>query len=190
MPTPVAHSLIGLALGMAKALPRGGWWDLGVAIRKNAGFLVLAVFLANAPDLDYVPGILAGAFNSYHHYYTHTLGWSFLVALGVWCCWKAFRPSLDGTMLLWLWLLPLSHLIADYVTPDTRAPYGIMAVWPFDDTFILSPLSLFRGVRKASVGEMIQWHNVVVMASEILKTLPLVVLVLAWKRWARPVRDG
>ena len=56
MPSPVGHSLIGLAVGAAFWVPRSSWHSLARHTKPVAGILLLGVLLANAPDVDYVPG--------------------------------------------------------------------------------------------------------------------------------------
>jgi membrane-bound metal-dependent hydrolase YbcI (DUF457 family) len=181
MPTPVGHSLISLAIGAGYLLPRA---PLGVqfqAARRRAGLLAGAVVVGNLPDIDYLPGILEGYLNAYHHAYTHSIGWAVLVGAGLWLLWRARDPGVDGWAGLFLIALLVAHLLADLVTADGLAPFGIMLGWPLDSGFWYSPWLLFPAVHKLTYAEVLQWHNVRVMAVEAAWTLPLVLLVLLWK---------
>ncbi len=181
MPSPVGHSLIGLGLGLGVLSPRGAWRDLLAFARRNWAALLLVVAMANAPDVDYIPGVLVGRINAYHHLYTHTLGWIALVAAGAWLVARAFRPGFG-----WVWL-PIffaalaTHLLADLVTEDTAAPYGIMALWPFTDRFYLSPVTIFRHLEKAEWADVFQLYNLKVLLLEALWCIPLVAGVVIWK---------
>lgn len=85
MSSPVGHSVVGVAIGILYFLnPSGRWAPFWREIREKWVWLLAAALLANLPDIDYVPGILAGEFNLYHHGVTHTLGWIALVSLLIW----------------------------------------------------------------------------------------------------------
>ncbi len=175
MPSPVGHSLLGLALAAGFVLPRATF------VRRHLPELSLLLVAANLPDVDYVPGLLAGELNKYHHLHTHTLGWVVATSLVLWWVWKRIRPEADVKILLLLFAAGSSHLVADLLTADTRAPYGIMALWPFSSTYFISPATLFLAPRKATVSEMFQLYNVRVMLVEAAWCLPLVLLG-AWVR--------
>lgn len=181
MPSPVGHSLIGLALGAGYLLPRQPIRDLlksGWSLRWP---LLGAAALANAPDLDYLPGILSGDLNAYHHYYTHTLGWVILVSVALWLVWRRFRPGAGVRAFVFLFVLLASHLVADWFTADGRMPYGIMALWPFSEAFTMAPHPLFMRLHKADWSEFLQWHNAIAVGWEVLVCLPLLAAVVAWK---------
>lgn len=195
MPSPVGHSMIGLSLGLLYAWPRGSasrpWTE---TVRRYRVPLFLSVLAANLPDIDYLPGVLTGDINAYHHHYTHTLGWIILVTAGLWMVWKAFRPAVGVREALFLFACMAAHLLADLFTDDRSYPYGIMIGWPLSDQYALAPWPLFPRPLKADWGEVFDWHNVRVVVVEFLFILPCVILVLAWKRtsaslewpWRRP----
>jgi hypothetical protein len=79
VPSPIAHSLIGLAIGVAALRPRGK--PARVTLRTRALPLLGFAALANAPDLDFVPGLLAGDLNRYHHGPSHSMLWALGFAL-------------------------------------------------------------------------------------------------------------
>lgn len=179
MPSPVGHSLLGLAMGVAWLLPRARTRELARHAWRLRWPLLGCVALANAPDLDYVPGIATGDFNAYHHACTHSIGWCALVAAGIWCLLRARRAETDLSALGWLAAILLSHLAADLVTADRRPPFGLMALWPFDDRFYISPVTMFAHLRKRTYAEFLQWHNVRAVLLEAAWCLP--VLALAWR---------
>ena len=173
--------MIGLALGTAFYLPRTTWRQVGREVWAQRGPLALVVLLANLPDIDYLPGLLVGELNRYHHLYTHTLGWVVATVVSAWWWWKRRHPDADGRTLLVFLAAGLSHLAADFVTTDRRPPLGIMALWPFSSEFYLSATPLFWPLRKATVADMFQLHNVQAVLVEAAWCLPLLALVLAWK---------
>ena len=173
--------MIGLALGTAFYLPRTTWRQVGREVWAQRGPLALVVLLANLPDIDYLPGLLVGELNRYHHLYTHTLGWVVATVGPAWWWWKRRHPDADGRTLLVFLAAGLSHLAADFVTTDRRPPLGIMALWPFSSEFYLSATPLFWPLRKATVADMFQLHNVQAVLVEAAWCLPLLALVLAWK---------
>lgn len=132
------------------------------------------VVLANLPDVDYVPGVIAGEFNRWHHFYTHTPGWCVLVAGGVWCLWRVWR-RVPMTAFGWLLALLLSHLAADYLTEDRRPPQGIMALWPVNDRFYIAPVQIFAHLKKDHYADFVQWHNFRAALLEVAWCAPLLI---------------
>ncbi|NLB60080.1 MAG: metal-dependent hydrolase [Lentisphaerae bacterium] len=184
MPSPVGHSLIGLALSLAWRLPRWlDWPGLGRAIWQQRGWLLLGIVLANAPDIDYFFGIFRGNLNFYHQTGTHTIIWVGLVSLAVWILVR--RREGSGLGFIWLLVLTSSHLLADYLCLDTAPPRGLPLFWPLAGSHWTSPISIFPAPAKATWAELWTWHNLGVVAVELLLTLPLVAAVLAWKRKRR-----
>jgi membrane-bound metal-dependent hydrolase YbcI (DUF457 family) len=79
MPSPIVHSAVGYLIyrgTSSEKLPplrpctRAGWiWLLG------------SLFFSLAPDLDAIPGVLAGDFRAFHNQWTHSLLVGLAVAL-------------------------------------------------------------------------------------------------------------
>src|SRR5688572_10631819 len=137
MATPIGHSLAGL-VGVAAA-----------PSRHVPPLLLLAVVMANAPDLDFIPGLVVGRPALYHQGATHSLG-------------GAAIASLAGALVLGRFGVPFgaafrvaviaysSHLALDLVGPDRRPPYGIPLFWPLSDAHFISPVPLLPGVHHAA----------------------------------------
>lgn len=179
MPSPVGHSLIGLAVGLGALVGPNGFRALLREAWARRGPLLGAVALANAPDIDYLPGILSGDLNRFHHLYTHTLGWSVIAAAAAWMALRAAGRRAGPWTFLLLFGLVGSHLAADWMTDDGRAPYSIMAWWPFSDAFTLSPEPVFMRLHKREWSEFAQWHNVKAVAFEVAVCLPLLLCAAA-----------
>ncbi|OGV43086.1 MAG: hypothetical protein A2X46_11675 [Lentisphaerae bacterium GWF2_57_35] len=175
--------MIGLSLGLAYVLPKGSWRYAWSAFREKWGLLAATLFLSGSPDLDLLPGLWVGNLNAFHHAYTHTLGWVFLMSAGVYLCWRSFHPEDGWRCFVLFFLAALSHLGIDYLTEDTSYPYGVMAFWPFQSDYFLFNRSYFLGPEKANVAALFQWHNVKVMIVDFLVCLPILLAVLVWK-WA------
>jgi len=146
--------------------------------------------LSCAPDIDYAFGMPEGDFNRYHQLYSHTFGWVFAVAAVVYAFWRHYDPSVTWRFFVFLLALCASHLAADVLTEDASYPYGIMALWPFYKGRLISPLSLFPRWAKENWGALADLRNLRPLFVELLLTLPLLALVLAYKRFAPTGRGG
>lgn len=179
MPSPVGHSLIGLALGLARLprVSRGQVW-------AQRGWLLLCIVLANAPDIDFLFGIPQGNLNFYHQTGTHTVAWIALVSVSVWMIIWSRRHGRSTWGFLFILTLTGSHLLTDMCCADNSPPYGLMLAWPFSDHYWISPVALFPAVAKNTWSDLWTRHNVGVMTVELLITLPFVAVVLLWKRRA------
>ena len=135
MATPLGHSLAGYAIAS-----RSG--------TSNYCLIGLCIFLANAPDLDFLPGLLTGSPALYHQGITHSLLFGCIVSLGAaaiyaYGAWPFLR-------IFYLCLFSyLSHLAMDFLGPDGRPPYGIPLLWPISDTYFIAPVPLFLGMHHA-----------------------------------------
>jgi len=188
MATPLGHGIIGLALAQfgGNARPRRAWVWLG-----------FAVVAAGAPDLDFVPGVLAGDANLYHQQGSHSLPAAVVFGLVVaGLTWgRVSRPAVIGAL---AGIMYASHLVLDCLTTDGRAPYGIPLLWPFSDMYFISPFTPFQGVRHgvpgdplhSVLGDIFSRHNLRVLLVEAVWTLPvLAVSVLLTDRARRSRRE-
>lgn len=185
MPSPVAHSLIGLAVGFGYLLPRGRLGHALKALWARRTELFAILVMANLPDIDYLPGLFVGYINAFHFQYTHTLGWIAGVALGCWLLWRRQDKNVGWVMLALMFGVLASHLIADMLTADYWEPYGIMALWPFTDRYFTSPVALFANVQKNEWPDVFKSHNLDVLVVELAWCVPLVLGVVLWKRTGR-----
>ncbi len=170
MPSPVAHSIISLALSPQDSEERG--WI------KRAFFWII---LGNFADLDFIPGILMGDPGRFHHGPTHSILFA-LVLTGVarWLYPVLFKHS-KAPLRAFL-MVTLSHLFLDAMTLDTVAPYGLPLFWPFNSTGYRFPFWIFlnmnRGMR---LHILFSWHNFLALCLEIALTFP----VLGWALYKR-----
>ena len=109
------------------------------------GLLAASVLLANAPDLDFVPGLVLGHPGMFHRGPTHTivaaLAVGAAVALGAWVLRR--RPLAAGA---WAAAAYGSHLLVDCITVDAVPPYGLRLFWPFADAYFLAPVTPLREI--------------------------------------------
>lgn len=106
---------------------------------------VAAVVLANAPDFDFLPGIVIGTPGAYHRGVTHTLAGVLLTGLFVWWAvgWWGRRGAdrrRAATFAATAWA---SHLCVDYIAADRVAPHGARFLWPLSDQYYLASHPLF-----------------------------------------------
>jgi hypothetical protein len=113
-------------------------------------FFALCAFLANAPDLDIVVGLILGNFERAHRAYGHNL-----IALAFWMwlgtmLFKRFTPWLSRRAgVVTAVAMVLSHVFLDSMTiasADTGQRVGVPLFWPFVDTLYSFPGALFGGV--------------------------------------------
>jgi inner membrane protein len=174
MPSPIGHSIMGYIIYRATVKPMAEqrWRDLG-----------LYLLVANAPDLDFLPGLLVGDPNRYHHGSSHSLGFAVLVAL-VCTLWVMLRNRetkwRSFTICFALWS---SHIGLDYCSIDTRLPYGVPLFWPLSDAYYIAPFAFFPDIRRALASSefltsLVSLHNLWAISVELLVLGPIAVLVL------------
>jgi inner membrane protein len=186
MATPIGHSLAGYAIYRA----------LVPAEDRRPALALFAAAMAIAPDLDFVPGILAGAPATYHQGLSHSLALGIIAGLTGTVVLRAFADTTARVGFLLGFLCYASHLFIDLFGPDARPPYGIPLFWPLSDHTFLSPVPLLLGVShagrtSASTSEwliaILSLYNVAAIGLEIALILPFV--LLARRRRAQPTRS-
>lgn len=187
MATPLAHSLAGYGLYAfaAPASPQSAW--------KLA---LLCVAMANAPDLDFVPGILVGTPALFHQGVSHSLGVALVVSFAGAAALRPPGVSFARTFSL-SFVSYLSHLALDVFGPDSRPPYGQPLLWPLTGEHFISPLQIFWGVRHAAStsASTLEWiagviapANLGALALEVLLLGPLAFLAERRRRHSRGAR--
>ena len=148
MSSPIGHSLAGFILASCK---------FGTLKIKNYKPLILYIFIANLPDLDFLPGILLGTPNLFHHGISHSLGmgiiFSFLLAYVL----KSRKIDAFWDSFLLCFCLYSSHLLLDYISMDERPPSGIPIFWPIMNKYYIFPRPILPSV----------WHSILDHASII-----------------------
>ena len=143
--------------------------------------LLACMVAANLPDVDFIPGLLIGEFNAFHHGPSHSLLWAIGVGVG---CWLIAEAMGSGKSRFKGWLafaLVTSHLAADYLCEDRSAPFGIMVFWPMSDQFFLFSHPIFHAMSKSTLVEVFTSENVGPALREAWIGGLLIVSVLCWK---------
>jgi inner membrane protein len=164
MPSPVAHSLAGLA---AAQYGRQRQW-----IGASGVWLLAFVVAANAADLDFLPGLLVGHAERYHHGPSHSLIAAAAVGVVAWLVAELARVRAARLIGLLFGAAYLSHLVLDLVSGSTFEPTDMALVWPFGDVWIVAPVQLFGEVHHSETVGFIQslfrWDNLLPIAREVL----------------------
>lgn len=185
MPSPVGHVVAGLAVvWAADALgarrgARAAWAPPVPTARPVPAAVPAAacVLLALAPDAD----ILFGA----HRAVTHSLGAVFIVgALAALAAWRLRLPVRASALVcsaVWA-----SHIVLDWLGHDSRAPIGIMALWPLSDAYFSSGFDVFADVSRRywNLDEFV-FRNARSVAREVALLAPLAAVAGVLRRRRR-----
>jgi membrane-bound metal-dependent hydrolase YbcI (DUF457 family) len=169
MPSPLGHTLAGLAVHALVARRKEDLWSLPRA--------AVTVGAALAPDLDLVARFVDG--RNHHQMQSHSIGFALMAALGAALLARLAgwpRPGALGASAGLAWL---SHVLLDYLGEDTHPPIGLMALWPFTRAFFHFPHPVFL-----DIGRTLEWRTVVHDALAALVELALLapLCFMAW-RW-------
>jgi inner membrane protein len=177
MPLPIGHALAGTAFFQARPglIFKDRWLDA-------LGF----VFLANLPDADFLPGLLEGFPNRYHHGIFHSLGATFVVSAAVGWIFlrKNKRPWRDSGL---IFLIFYSHLLLDFFTRDFSAPYGLPLFWPLTNKYYIASHPIFINITRSAhsanfFSSLFSRHNLEAALLEILLLGGLVLLAAFTRR--------
>jgi membrane-bound metal-dependent hydrolase YbcI (DUF457 family) len=109
----------------------------------------------------------------YHRGPSHSVGAAALAGLAVFGVTRLRQDARSAARLgLVAGVAWLSHVLLDWMGADSRAPFGIMALWPFDRSYFIAPFPVFL-----DVGRDLTWstmgQNMVAAAWESVLLLPL-----------------
>lgn len=137
----LGHALIGIAIAghnsnwnssNSSTSPNSVHWLAEAGNRLVAG--TFCAFLAISPDLDYVLLYLSGYGASPR--LTHSLGYCLVFSsLALLLIKSDIIPQLQGISKTALYLIPLSHLLLDYLTGVHQNPF----FWPLTSHIFTSP---------------------------------------------------
>ena len=180
MPLPIAHSLAGTAI-YAVASPVGSAprWKLWLA----------AMFLANGPDLDFLPGLMVGEPARYHQGFTHSLAAGLVLAAVVWLFahrsgleWSALRLA-GAVCVLWG-----SHVVLDSLTVDLGAPFGVPMLWPFSSDHVHLANMFVHAQKTNGRVEVVPWllslfsrNNIGGSVLEVVIVAPPAIALWLWR---------
>lgn len=167
MPSPVGHSLAGIAAGWAVARP----------LRVPRALIVQVVTLAAigmAPDLDLLWGR--------HSRETHSLGAALIVAsVGAWRRWPVGAEH-RWRIFFAVLLAYFAHPVMDAFAIDNAEPIGVMLWWPFSSAFVHSSHAFFDPISRAFSSPAMWTHDLIAASHEVALLLPIVVVVWIVRR--------
>ena len=173
MPTPVAHTLAGVAVYLAST-------KKALTVRSWDRFLLLStVFAACFADLDFGLNFLTG--ENYHHYFTHSIAFSTLFAMGAYIVLRGLKRTEARRDALILGVAYLSHLALDLFSKDTSPKYGLELFWPFSERFVIAPFWIFDDIWRGTLAKLLGLHNWLAVGREVLIVGPVVGLIWWWR---------
>jgi inner membrane protein len=139
MCSPVGHGLAGVALS----------WRRSRSLRFNPAVWLPSLWVLSVlPDLDFLPGLLIGHPNVYHHGWTHSIVFCAAAAALITAILAlAGKPNVLMTGGV-CFIVLLSHLALDCLSMDRLPPRGLQVFWPFSDRYVFSPVAIFLDVNK------------------------------------------
>ena len=170
MPSPVGHALGGLIVHVACADRR----DL-----QDWPRIALVAAAACAPDLDLLLRYAIGGQS--HRAQSHSLGLALAAGIIVAAVSRLRHWPRSLALGLLVTLGFTSHVVLDLFGSDTHPPLGLMALWPWSQTYFKAPVVLFldigRTLRLSTV-----WQNAVAAAWEAVLLLPILLAVTRLRR--------
>lgn len=172
MPLPIGHTLTGIAFFQTRP---------GFFLKNKWADVLFYFFLANLPDADFLPGLILGFPNLYHHGKFHSLGAALAVATAIGLIFYQFKQH------FWRFFFPVflvfySHLLLDFFSQDFTVPYGQPLFWPFSNSYYIAAhpffINIIRSDRSASFfSSLLNRHNLEAALREIMLSGGLVLLV-------------
>jgi membrane-bound metal-dependent hydrolase YbcI (DUF457 family) len=81
-----------------------------------------------------------------------------------------------------------SHVLLDWLGADRNPPFGIQALWPFNDAWFFSGIDLFPGTeRRDPLGARAMLINLRAAITELALMGPVALLAWWWTVWRRTV---
>ena len=175
MPSPAGHSIIGYILYQAIEKPGKprSWWLLG-----------LYLLAANAPDLDFIPGLVIGDPNRYHRDMTHSFSFGILVGVGLGALMSLLKRNFFLKSSIRMFAVCGSHLVLDFLWRDGTYPFRVMLFWPVVKGYFSAPLDFLPGISRTSYSTMgfmvslFSLHNLWAAFVECLILLPAMMILL------------
>ena len=172
MPSPLGHALAGVAIAWsAEAIKRRP-----IDFARGSTLAVAGAGLAVAADLDWL-------YWPAHRAMTHSLmaavAAAALIAIVKW----RQRSAETAIVALVCGLAYGSHLLLDWLGGDTKIPAGIQLLWPFSDSWFISPVGLFRATDLG--GFFKPWtmvSNALAVLRELVVMVPVAFAAHAWRQ--------
>jgi len=180
MPSPIAHSLVGLTIACA---PR--------EMRGRLACLAVALVAANAADLDFLAGFVSGSVNGYHGGPTHSIGAALLFATAAALVLRK-QSGRMGVVFGVALSAYVSHILLDMACEPFPTRPRLPIFWPLTNEGFLFAWRPLLGIAHGGAGggpadffsELLSMANVKAVALEIALFAPP--LWLAYRRWGMP----
>jgi membrane-bound metal-dependent hydrolase YbcI (DUF457 family) len=187
MALPTGHSFLGICLYFV-------FIKKDISIFKKWKEIVFFIFSANVPDIDHIPYFVFRTKESYlyHHGITHTLGFAILYGAIVAVLYKKFFREKFIKSFIVFFILVYSHVLLDFFSTDDIPPIGVMLFYPFDSTYIISPLTIFGNFLDKAIyiplgGEMLSLKQLMCLLLEVGYELSIFITIgfLIWYLYLR-----
>jgi hypothetical protein len=174
VPSPIAHSLAGVAV--AHVARQSRW------IGAHWAWFALLVFVANAPDLDFL---------WFHHGPVHSLTAAVLAGVAAGLIARVAGASVPYRVGLLVGAAYLSHVLLDFMNKQPPgAASNLTLFWPFSNAYIPAPIQLFEVIRHRSKTTTFfeglwQWKNVKSLFHELIVIAGFALLFMIGSRVRR-----
>lgn len=168
MPSPIAHSVVGLALAKL-FLPSSGRAHRKLGLHPLIAASAMA--LALLPDLGSIAGLVTGDFGRFHNSWEHSLIVGLLLATVVGALVFLTRSPRAVRWFLVALLCFELHVLMDFLTWGR----GVKLLWPFFSARLQPPMYLFYGLHWSN--GWLSYRHLVTLATELLFVALLVLIV-------------
>jgi inner membrane protein len=176
VPSPLGHALAGIAAGWMIAPPS--------TRREAVEWGTLFACAAMAPDLDLVAGVHRGP--------SHSLAVAVAAGVLTWVVSAGARRRPDGSgaearrqvrRALAVAAAYATHTLLDWLSADSSAPFGIMALWPFTDNYYESSWHVFLATSRRYWRPDFWTITLRAVVRELAILTPIVALVARLRAW-------
>lgn len=142
--------------------------------------LVAFGFTAVLPDFDLLTSVHRGP--------THGIGFAAFAGAVGWAAWPLAERQRRATGERLRFAIAVAaayatHILLDWLSADTSAPIGLMALWPFTSRYFEPPLHVFLSVNRR-YWQLGAWlANIQAVCRELLILVPL--FWIAWRARGR-----
>jgi membrane-bound metal-dependent hydrolase YbcI (DUF457 family) len=178
MPSPLAHTLAGVAVAWAADLVPGDRAGRTAPPRASlyrqagGGLTLVCAALAAGPDLDLL-------FDPYHRTATHSVTAVAAVAI-IAALVAPFVGRSAPRLAAMCGGAVATHLVLDWMAADRLfAPYGVQLLWPFSDRWFISGWDVFSGTERHNLFSAASLAtNAAAASRELIVMVPI--LVVLW----------
>jgi membrane-bound metal-dependent hydrolase YbcI (DUF457 family) len=184
MPSPLGHALSGLAVAWAvdALTPPPAGVSRNHLTPRSRDVAIAAALAAVLPDADL---LLAS-----HRGWTHSIG-AAAVAAAIAALWARHRALPEAAAALAVGVACATHALFDWLGTDGSMPRGVMALWPFDTTYHLSPVAIFPRVeRRYWLGREFVRANLAAAAFEVVVLGGAAYAAWRWRALRRGVPES